>query len=86
MSSGHVFVVQGVLPRLDHDAVVVPTDNSFDVGGHWSDVLGTGTDARGHSAARGLRPDGWQHRRYGRAKKQGPGTTPPLPTWFIDAA
>lgn len=81
--AGHVFVVQARLENLDHDAVVVPTDDAFDVTDSWSSVLGAGPGRWRHRAA--LRPDGWGNRRWGRAAAAD-GFEPVSPVWFVDVA
>lgn len=39
-SSGHVFVVNGRIEDLVHDAAVIPTDEYFVVEPHWDELLG----------------------------------------------
>ena len=36
--AGHLFVVRGRLEDLHHDAVVITTDQRFDVADHWAPV------------------------------------------------
>jgi hypothetical protein len=84
MSNGHVFVVQGRMENLDSDAVIVTTDLSFSVGGHWAPTLGL-PDVGFDEAVNALQPDGWRARRWGRATAAGT-AEPPKPTWFMDVA
>lgn len=87
--SGHVFVVRGRLENLDHDAVVLPTDQHFSVGRRWHGVLGAeerlNAPGAWSSALRELRPHDWADRRWGRARRA-PGFVPSSPTWFVDSA
>jgi hypothetical protein len=70
--AGHLFVVRGRLEELRHDAVVVTTDQHFDVAEHWAAVHGVLDPGA-------LRPDGWgsPRVRYGRASDG-------RPLWFLD--
>ena len=38
--SGHVFVVNGTIEELVHDAAIVPTDAFFTVERHWATAAG----------------------------------------------
>lgn len=82
--AGHVFVIQGSLAHLDYDAVIVPTDQSFSVLAHWSEVLGVPVRDE-HCVVDNLKPGDWANTRHGRACESAGGTAPLKPTWFIDA-
>jgi hypothetical protein len=69
MRSGHVFVANGRIEDLVHDAAVVPTDEFFVVETHWDRLLGPDP--------RRLMPSGWSPGGYGRAADGSP-------VWFID--
>jgi hypothetical protein len=70
--AGHLFVVRGRLEDLHHDAVVITTDQRFDVADHWAPVHGVLDPTA-------LRPAGWgsPQVRYGRASDG-------RPLWFLD--
>lgn len=68
MSSGHVFVVNGRIQNLVHDAAVIPTDEHFVVEPHWREMVGDDPTR--------LRPLEWSPGGYGRANE--------VPVWFID--
>ena len=87
---GHVFVVRGRIENLDHDAMILPTDNRFFVTSTWAAALGASPgvvgELRAWQHATGLlRPSGWPQHRWGRAP-EGVENVPLLhPTWFVDA-
>jgi hypothetical protein len=70
--AGHLFVVRGRLEDLHHDAVVITTDQRFEVADHWAPVHGVLDPTA-------LRPAGWgsPQVRYGRASDG-------RPLWFLD--
>ncbi|MDI6910397.1 SIR2 family protein [Nocardioides sp.] len=69
MSGGHVFVVNGRIEDLVHDAAVIPTDEYFVVEPHWDELLGRDPGR--------LQPSEWSPGGYGRAADG-------MPVWFID--
>lgn len=52
---GHVFVIHGNLKDVACDAVLIPTDTSFGVRRHWTDVIDTAPDGK---------PDGWDENAF----------------------
>lgn len=69
-TAGHVFVIHGSLEDVTCDAVVIPTDTSFGVRRHWSDVTGP---------AAPVKPARWAEDHFGRAAQE---TT--TAAWYID--
>lgn len=67
--SGHLFLVQGRIESLVHDAAVVPTDDDFELEPTWEALL-DGADPAA------LRPSGWPGGGHGRAADG-------RPVWFI---
>lgn len=69
---GHVFVVNGLIQRLQWDATVIPTDRSFTVNEGWWDCWGGSDPVR-------MRPRDWAVTGSGRARDGSP-------VWFLDVA
>ena len=71
---GHVFVARGVVEKLVHDAVVVPTDKAFSVRKSWWPLLEVTT----WEEVQALRPAGWGD--VGRCGRASDGR----PVWFLN--
>jgi hypothetical protein len=67
--SGHVFVVNGKIEELVHDAAVVPTDSWFTVEKHWEPLLG--------GKGKRLEPAGWKGGGFARSVDKSS-------VWFVD--
>ena len=68
---GHVFVVHGQIGKISCDAVIIPTDWTFNVTESWQDVVGV--DPQIH------RPDDWAHGAVGASAEQ-------VHIFFVDVA
>jgi hypothetical protein len=79
MTPGHLFVVNGRLDMLSADAVVIPTDEWFNVGDWWRGSAGLRPDDSWHD----LRPEGWARGAALPARRTPVGEPAPA-VWFLD--